>query len=250
MEIISWNLNGLISCVKNGSFRAITELGADVVCCQEIRTKQQMMVLEGYHHIWHASERDGYSGTLTMTKRSPENVIYGLGVEELDCEGRVLTVELPDLYVVNAYAPNSQKNLLRHQFRSEWDEAFRKFVCGLAEKKPVVAGGDFNVALTDIDIYPENLRQYWAQLGYASDERSNLETLMESGFTDAFRHLYPSQEGAYTWWSNRLKKRQENRGWRLDYFFLSDSIMPRLIGVGHLTGVMGSDHCPIMVELG
>lgn len=250
MEIISWNLNGLISCVKNGSFRAITELRADVVCCQEIRTKQQMMVLEGYRHIWHPSERDGYSGTLTMTRRSPENVIYGLGVEELDCEGRVLTVELPDLYVVNAYAPNSQKNLLRHQFRSEWDEAFREFVCGLAEKKPVVAGGDFNVAMTDIDIYPENLRQYWAQLGYASDERSNLETLMESGFTDAFRHLYPSQKGAYTWWSNRLKKRQENRGWRLDYFFLSESIMPRLIGVEHLTGVMGSDHCPIMVELG
>ena len=249
MKIISWNLNGLLSCVKHNSFQAIEALGADVVCCQEIRTKQQTQVMAGDQHFWNPSERDGYSGTLTMTRKAPICEIRGLGVEALDCEGRVVTLEFPKLFIVNAYAPNSQKNLQRHQFRTEWDEAFRGYVCSLAEEKPVVACGDFNVAMSDIDIYPENLRQYWAQMGYASDERSNLETLMESGFTDAFRYLYPDREGAYTWWSNRLKKREQNRGWRLDYFFLSDGLVSRLVDVAHLTDILGSDHCPILMEL-
>ena len=230
MRIISWNLNGLLSCVEHGSFRPISELAPDVMCCQEIRTKQQAEVLPGYQHFWNPSERDGYSGTLTMTRRSPLKVTAGLCVPELDAEGRVQIIEYPHLFIVNAYAPNSQKNLMRRQFRAQWDEAFRERVCELSEEKPVIACGDFNVTLSDIDIYPENLRQYWAQQGYASDERSNLETLMERGFTDAFRHLYPEATGTYTWWSNRRNKRDENRGWRLDYFFVSDGVLLHVQG--------------------
>lgn len=249
MRIISWNLNGLLSCVDHGSFQPILKLAPSIVCCQEIRTKQQMEVLPRYQHFWNPSERDGYSGTLAMTHEPPIQVINGLGTSDLDVEGRVQIIEYPDLYVVNAYAPNSQKNLMRHQFRTLWDAAFREKLCVLAEEKPVVACGDFNVTLVDIDIYPENLRQYWAQQGYASDERANLETLIECGFTDAFRHLYPDKTGAYTWWSNRRKKRDENRGWRLDFFFVSDGIMRRVRDVIHLTDITGSDHCPIMLEL-
>lgn len=248
-RIISWNLNGLQSCIKHNSFQPILDLTPDIVCCQEIRTKQQPEVIPGYQHFWNPSQRDGYSGTLTMTKHPPLNIIYGLGNEQLDNEGRVLTVELPDLFVVNAYAPNSQKNLLRHQFRTLWDNAFREFICELAEDKKVIACGDFNVAISDIDIYPENLRQYWAQLGYASDERANLETLIECGFVDAYRHLYPAATGSYTWWSNRLNKRNENRGWRLDYFFVITALQNRIHEVTHLTEIMGSDHCPILLEL-
>jgi len=184
-----------------------------------------------------------------MTKVSPLDIIYGLGIKALDSEGRVLTLEFPNMFIVNVYAPNSQKDLIRHQFRSEWDEAFRGFVCKLLDSKPVVTCGDFNVALADIDIYPENLRQYWAQLGYASDERSNLETLLECGFTDAFRYLYPDAVGAYTWWSNRLNKRRENRGWRLDYFFVPTENKSEIINVKHLIDIMGSDHCPIQLEI-
>ena len=249
MRIMSWNLNGIISCVQHNSFQALSPFTPDIVCCQGIRTKQQPQAFPGYYHFWNPGQRDGYSGTLTMTRESPLSIIYGLGDEDLDSEGRVLTVELPDIYIVNAYSPNSQKNLSRHHFRSRWDDAFRAFVCNLADIKPVVACGDFNVAMSDIDIYPENLRQYWALLGYASEERANLLTLCECGFTDAFRYLYPNKTGSYTWWSNRLKKRDENRGWRLDYFFVSDDIVNKINDVQHLTGILGSDHCPIMLEL-
>lgn len=249
MKMLSWNLNGLLSCIKHDSFHAIAGEEPDIICLQEIRTKQELEVLPGYRHYWNHSQRDGYSGTVTLTRDEPQRVVLGLGDEQLDAEGRVITVELSELYVVNCYAPNSQKNLIRHHYRMDWDDALRGFLCELAEDKPVVACGDFNVARADIDIYPENLRQYWAQQGYASDERSKLETLLEEGFTDAFRHLYPDRAGAYTWWSNRLKKRDENRGWRLDYFFLSDDILDTLKDVRHLVQVTGSDHCPIVLEL-
>lgn len=249
MKIISWNLNGLNSCLKNGSMLPLIELAPDVVCFQEIRTKQQPEVLPDYHHFWNPSQRDGYSGTLTISKQEPLRAIVGLGDEQLDYEGRVLTLEFPAFFVVNCYAPNSQANLRRHQFRLNWDAALHSFLAELRETKPVIACGDFNVARLDIDIFPENMHQYWAGQGYASDERSNLETLLESGFSDAFRVLYPDVVGSYTWWSNRLSKREENRGWRLDYFFITHDLLPRLIDVKHHSGIKGSDHCPVELEV-
>ena len=249
MKVISWNLNGLLSSVRNGAMIPLEALAPDVVCFQEIRTKQTTEVLPGYHHFWNPSQREGYSGTLSISKEKPLQVIWGLGNERLDQEGRVLTLEFPALFIVNCYAPNSQSNLVRHQFRLDWDTALRRFLCELIEKKPVVACGDFNVARLDIDIYPQNLRQYWASQGYASDERSNLETLLECGFHDAYRILYPDAEGSYTWWSNRKKKRSENRGWRLDYFLISDRLLPKLVDVRHHADLLGSDHCPIELVL-
>ena len=173
--------------------------------------------------------------------------MYGFnGVK--DTEGRIIVAELEGLYVVNAYVPNSQQNLQRHAYRMQWDEGFREFICSLKEEKPVIICGDFNVARTKLDIYPENMRQVWAEQGYASDERSNLETLIECGFTDAFRHLHPN-ERSYTWWSNRLNKRKQNRGWRLDYFLIDDDLLSNIRSVEHLHTILGSDHCPIVMEV-
>lgn len=249
MKVISWNLNGLLSCVKNNSFEPIIKQEPTVVCCQEIRTQQRVEVLPGYTHYWNPCLRDGYSGTLTMAKELPLAVEEGLGVPELDAEGRVLTLEFKPFFLVNAYVPNSQKNLQRQEFRREWDDAFRTYAERLLRKKPVIICGDFNVALREIDIFPENMREYWAQQGYESDERAALESLLDLGLVDAFRYLYPDTVGAYTWWSNRLQKRKENRGWRLDYFFLSNTLLPSVRDIKHLTEVQGSDHCPIMLEM-
>lgn len=249
MRILSWNLNGLLSCVKNHSFMPIADIAPDIICCQEIRTKQQMEVIPAYGHHWNPSERDGFHGTMSLSRREPLRVIKGIVDGEADEEGRVLTLEFPALFVVNTYVPNSQKNLRRRQYRVQWDEQFRWFINELHETKPVAICGDFNVAFSEIDVYPENLRQYWAQQGFISEEKSKMEALMEDGFADAFRLLYPNKERAYTWWSNRKQKRAENRGWRLDYFLVSEELVPYITDVQHLTEVMGSDHCPILLEL-
>lgn len=249
MKIISWNLNGLLSCVRNRSFEPIANLVPDVVCCQEIRTKQRMEVIQSYKHYWNPSERDGFHGTMSLTRSAPLRIIKGIEAMGGDEEGRVLTLELPGFFIVNTYVPNSQKNLRRRKFRAQWDEQFRLFINCLQAKKPVIICGDFNVAFSEIDVYPENLRQYWARQGFISEEKSNMDALMEDGFIDAFRLLYPDRERAYTWWSNRLQKRKENRGWRLDYFLVSEELAPHIVDVLHLTDIMGSDHCPILLEL-
>lgn len=248
MKVISWNLNGLLSSLKNGAFQPILDLAPDIVCLQEIRTHQEPFVLDGYRHIWNHCQRDGYAGTAILCREKPLRTLWGFDDADSDIEGRTLTIALKHCIVVNAYVPNSQQNLQRHAFRMEWDEQFRDYVCRLKEEKPVIICGDFNVARAELDIYPENLRQYWAEQGYASDERSNLETLIECGFTDAFRFLHP-EERSYTWWSNRLNKRSQNRGWRLDYFLVDDSLMPRVRSVEHLQSIYGSDHCPILLEV-
>lgn len=248
MKIISWNLNGLLSCVKNNCFDPINHLKPDVICLQEIRTQQEPEIIPGYYHFWHHSQRDGYSGTATLVRKKPYRAVYGFGGVFPDPEGRLLTVELDSMYVVNAYVPNSQKNLKRHAYRMEWDDALREYISQLYEEKPVIICGDFNVAREDIDVYEENLRQYWAEQGYASDERSNLEALLEMGFTDVYRHFYPNIR-SYTWWSNRLNKRSEDRGWRLDYFIVSDELLPDVINIRHLSDIFGSDHCPISIEV-
>ena len=247
MKIVSWNLNGLLSTLKNGVFKPVLESGPDVLCLQEIRTQQEPVITDGYFHIWNHCERDGYAGTAILSRTEPLRVLRGF-YGERDAEGRTLTAEFEPCFVVNAYVPNSQQNLQRHAYRMEWDEGFREYVCWLREEKPVILCGDFNVARDELDIYPENMRQYWAEQGYASDERSNMETLIECGFTDAFRELHPGIR-SYTWWSNRLNKRQQNRGWRLDYFLVDDELMEGVRSVEHLQAVMGSDHCPILLEI-
>lgn len=224
-------------------------MNPDVVCCQEIRTNEEITVLEGYYHYWNHAQKPKYSGTLIMTKEEPLSVITGLSTFFPDTEGRVISVELPKYYIVNIYAPMSAKKLERKQYRLEWDEALRDFISDLAESKPIIMCGDFNVARLDIDIYPENLHQYWERQGYTSDEADDLESLLEDGYSDAFRYLYPTLEGAYTWWSNRRNRRAAERGWRLDYFFLSNSLLPKLTDVIHHTDIIGSDHCPIELVL-
>ena len=248
MKIVSWNLNGLIACLKNNAFEPVVSLQADVICLQEIRTQEEPCILSGYHHYWNHGNREGYSGTAVLTKMTPVDVRNGFCGSFCDHEGRIQTVELPKLYIVNVYVPNSQKNLERHGYRMEWDAALLEYIRGLMARKPVILCGDFNVARDEIDIYPENMRQYWANLGYTSDERSNLEVLIESGLSDAYRALHPDTR-SYTWWSNRLDKRSEDRGWRLDYFFLSHNLMPLVERVEHLSKICGSDHCPILLAV-
>ncbi len=249
MQIISWNLNGLTSCVKNGSFKPIDDILPDAICCQEIRTKDQPVVIDGYHHFFNPAEEDKYSGTLLLTIEEPLDVQFGLGIEDFDREGRIITADMCDFYLVNTYVPNSQRNLERHYYRLDWDEAFREHMTGLVGKKPVIACGDFNVTLLPIDVFPENERQNAKEQEYASDERANMQILLEQGFVDAFRYLYPDAEHSYTWWSNRLNKRRENRGWRLDYFIVSEGLTERISDVIHHTDIYGSDHCPIELIL-
>ena len=248
MNIISWNLNGLLSCVKNHSFLPVEEMLPDIICLQEIRTQQEPIIIDGYNHYWNHSQRDGYSGTAILSLNKPKRIIYGFDGQHPDPEGRLMTLELDSLYIVNAYVPNSQKNLKRHAYRMEWDEYLHEYVSNLREDKPVLICGDFNVAREDIDVYEENLRQYWAEQGYASDERSNLEARLDMGFTDVFRYMYPNKR-SYTWWSNRLNKRGEDRGWRLDYFIAANELLPRIVDIRHLSEIPGSDHCPIEIEV-
>lgn len=248
MKILSWNLNGLLATMKNGDTGAIAPLDPDIVCFQEIRTSEEPIVLPGYHHFWHHAERKGYAGTAILLKEAPVSIHRGFKSEYPDNEGRLLTAELSKCYVVNAYVPNSQKNLKRQAYRMEWDEEFRGYVEELTQEKPVIICGDFNVARTSMDIFSENMRLYWAEQGYLSDERSNLEALIETGFVDVFRELYPTTR-SYTWWSNRLNKRDEDRGWRLDYFLVSDPLMPKVRRMEHLQDIHGSDHCPILLEV-
>lgn len=248
MKIISWNLNGLMATMKSNAIDSLRERKPDIICFQEIRTHQEPVILEGYTHFWNHCEREGYSGTAILTRIKPKRVLNGFLNDFPDSEGRLITMEFAGFYLINAYVPNSQKNLKRQAYRMEWDYALREHTLELMDDKPVVLCGDFNVARSELDIYAENMRQYWAEQGYASDERSNLETLLECGLCDVFRELHPDQR-SYTWWSNRLNKRHEDRGWRLDYFLVSEEVMDRNIYITHLSEILGSDHCPVELEV-
>ncbi|MBQ9606534.1 MAG: exodeoxyribonuclease III, partial [Lachnospiraceae bacterium] len=249
MRILSWNLNGLMAKIRNHNLEQLKHLEpVDIFCFQEIRTKERPVIFREYHHYWYpATEKKGYSGTMTMTMVKPDNVIYGLGVESLDKEGRVLTVDMGNFYVVNVYVPNSQRNPDREDYRREWDEAFRTFILSLMDEKAVIICGDFNATMSREDIYEENTRMDFAELGYMSDERAGLYTLIENGFTDAFRYLYPNARNPFTWWANRNNKRLEDKGWRLDYFFVSEEIVEKLDYVNIHQEILGSDHCPIVL---
>ena len=247
MRIISWNLNGLLSCVVNKSFLPIEEYNPDIFCCQEIRTKEEPIMIEGYNHIWNHAERDKYSGTAILTHVDPNDIVFGFGDDD-DVEGRLITLEYDDFYLVNAYVPNSQMNLKRKAYRLEWDSIFREYIENLMMDKSVIICGDFNVTRSEIDVFAENERALNQERGLISDERADLEELLNLGLIDVFRELNPD-ERSYTWWSNRLNRRSLNRGWRLDYFLVSDDLRDKIIDMKHLTDIEGSDHCPLMLEL-
>lgn len=249
MKIISWNLNGIASAVKDNVLAPVFGKKPDIICIQEIRTENEYQIANDYYHFWNHSGISRYSGTVTLTKEKPVDVTYGIPDSDLADEGRIITAELDDCFVVNTYAPRSQKDLTRHQYRLEWDAELREYARDLAYEKPVIMCGDFNVARLDIDIYPENMRMYFDRKGFVSDEISDIDKLLEEGFVDAFRELYPDLENSYTWWSNRLNKREQHRGWRLDYFFVSEEIADRITEVTHHNEIFGSDHCPIELEV-
>ena len=248
MKIVSWNLNGLIATMNNGALKVLEDEMPEIICFQEIRTHQQPVVMEGYHHYWNHSIRDGYSGTLVLSWDEPFRAFSGFLNGHEDDEGRLLTLEFEEYYLVNAYVPNSQQNFKRKAYRMEWDAAFREHIAELTEDKPVIICGDFNVARSELDIYEQNATRGSMETGFATDEQSDFETLLEQGLCDVFRELYPDVR-SYTWWSNRLNKRGENRGWRLDYFLVSEELMERVGDMVHETRIMGSDHCPIRLEV-
>ena len=248
-KLISWNVNGLRACVTKGFLDYFKEADADVFCLQETKLQagQIDLPLPGYHQYWNYAEKKGYSGTAMFTKEEPLSVSYGIGMEEHDKEGRVITAEFPDYYVVTCYTPNSQDGLARLPYRREWNSAFLVYLKKLEEKKPVVFCGDLNVAHREIDL--KNPKTNRKNAGFTDEEREDFTTLLNAGFIDTFRYFYPDAEGIYSWWSYRFKAREKNAGWRIDYFCVSESLKDRLESASIHTEVYGSDHCPVEVVL-
>lgn len=248
-KLISWNVNGLRACVGKGFLDFFHEIDADVFCIQESKLQEGQIELElpGYHQYWNYAGKKGYSGTAMFTRQEPLSVAYGMGIEAHDSEGRVITAEFEDYYVVTCYTPNSQEGLARLDYRMEWEDAFRGYLKGLEEKKPVVFCGDLNVAHKEIDL--KNPKTNRKNAGFTDEERGKFTQLLEAGFIDTFRYFYPDQEGIYSWWSYRFSARAKNAGWRIDYFCVSESLKDRLAGAAIHTEVMGSDHCPVELVL-
>ena len=249
MKFISWNVNGLRACATKGFADTFRELDADYFCLQETKVQagQINMEFDGYQSFWNYAEKKGYSGTAVYTRRQPLSVSYGLGIEEHDHEGRVITVEEKDFYLVTCYVPNSQDALRRLDYRMTWDDALRSYLGKLREKKGVIVCGDMNVAHEEIDI--KNPSSNHRSAGFTDEERGKFTTLLESGFTDTFRHLNPDLAGVYSWWSYRFRARERNAGCRIDYFLISNDLLPRLKGASIHTEIYGSDHCPVELDL-
>ncbi|SDY76376.1 exodeoxyribonuclease III [Tindallia californiensis] len=249
MKLISWNVNGLRACVKKGFMDYFDREKADVFCVQEtkLQPEQISLELEGYHQFWNSAEKKGYSGTAVFTKTEPLTVQYGLDMEAYDGEGRVITLEYNDYYLVNVYTPNSQRELTRLDFRMDWENVFREYLKSLEAKKPVILCGDLNVAHREIDL--KNPKTNRRNAGFTDEEREKMTTLLSSGFIDTFRHLYPDLEGAYTWWSYMRQARERNAGWRIDYFLVSESLKQKIKKAEIHSEVMGSDHCPVLLEI-
>ena len=247
MKFISWNVNGLRACCGKGFAEAFASLDADFFCLQETKMQpgQLDLAFEGYRSYWNSAEKKGYSGTAIFTRHEPLSVTYGLGLEPHDHEGRVITLEMPDFYLVTVYTPNSQDGLRRLDYRMEWDDAFRAYLQRLDAVKPVVVCGDLNVAHREIDL--KNPKTNRKNAGFTDEERAKFGQLLEAGFIDTFRHFYPDAEGVYSWWSYRFKAREKNAGWRIDYFLVSDRLQPRLRQAAIHNEVYGSDHCPVEV---
>ena len=249
MKLISWNVNGLRACVGKGFLEFFRIIGADAVCLQETKLQPHQIQLEtpGYRQYWNSAERKGYSGTAILTRMDPLTVSYGLGIPEHDTEGRVITCEFPAFYLVTVYTPNAQDGLRRIDYRMQWDDAFRDYLLALDRKKPVIVCGDMNVAHQEIDL--KNPGPNRGNAGFSDEEREKFSRLLVSGFTDTFRLLYPEQTGAYSWWSYRFHARENNAGWRIDYFLVSDRLRERVTAARILQDVYGSDHCPVELEL-
>ena len=249
MKLISWNVNGLRAAVEKGFLDFFKAADADIFCLQETKLQEGQIKLDlpGYHQYWNYAEKKGYSGTAIFCKEEPVSVTYGLGIDEHDHEGRVITAEFEDFYFVTVYTPNSQDGLKRLDYRMTWEDAFRAHLLKLAETKPVVAAGDMNVAHQEIDL--KNPKTNRKNAGFTDEERSKMSTLLDSGFVDTFRYFYPDAEGIYSLWSYRFKAREKNAGWRIDYFIASEGMKDRLAGAKIHTDVFGSDHCPVELEL-
>ena len=249
LRLVSWNVNGLRACVKKGFLDYFKEVDADMFCVQEIKLQEGQidLDLEGYYQYWNYAEKKGYSGTAIFTRDEPLSVRYGLGIEKHDNEGRVITLEFKDFYLVNVYTPNSQRELARLDYRMDWEDDFRKFLKELDSIKPVILCGDLNVAHKEIDLKnPTNNRR---NAGFTDEEREKMTQLLESGFIDTFRYFYPDKEDAYTWWSYITRARSRNAGWRIDYFIVSERLKNRLKDAQIHSQIMGSDHCPVVLEI-
>ena len=248
MKFISWNVNGLRACVGKGFEDIFAWLDADFVCLQETKLQAGQIELpfEGYQSYWDYAEKKGYSGTVIFTRHQPLSVAYGMGIEEHDHEGRVVTLEMDDFYLVNVYTPNSQDELKRLDYRMAWEEDFRRYLCQLDTKKPVIVCGDMNVAHEEIDL--KNPKTNHRNPGFTDEEREKFGKLLQNGFTDTFRHLHP-EEQTFSWWSYRFKAREKNIGWRIDYFLISNRLLPSLTSASIHTEIMGSDHCPVELIL-
>ena len=249
MKFISWNVNGLRACLQKGWQDFFDRENADFFCLQETKLQEGQIDLElpGYQQFWCYAEKKGYSGTAIFAKQAPLSVSYGLGVPELDTEGRLITLEYPDFYLLTCYTPNAQRELARIDHRLKWEEAFRQYLTKLDSKKPVILCGDLNVAHKEIDL--KNPASNRGSAGFSDEERGAFSALLENGFTDSFRHLNPDATGCYTWWSYMFKARQNNAGWRIDYFVVSDRLADRIAAAPIYSDVLGSDHCPVGLEL-
>lgn len=249
MKLISWNVNGLRACIKKGFMDFLASADADILCLQETKMQEGQEIIEtpGYHQFWCSAEKKGYSGTLTLTKENPLSVSYGIGIDIHDHEGRAITAEFNDFYLVNFYVPNSQDQLKRLAYRMQWEDDVRDYLSQLRKSKPVIVCGDMNVAAEEIDL--KNPKTNRKNAGFSDEEREKFRQLKASGFIDTFRYFYPDLEGVYSWWSYRFNARKNNAGWRIDYFLASEELESRLSDAKILTDVMGSDHCPVVLEL-
>ena len=249
MKFISWNVNGLRACMQKGFLDFFQEIDADIFCLQETKLQEGQIDLNlpGYHQYWNYAEKKGYSGTAIFTKAEPLQVTYGIGVEEHDHEGRVITAEYPEFYFVTVYVPNAQQELKRLDYRMQWEVDFLAYLKKLEEKKPVIYAGDLNVAHQEIDL--KNPKTNRKNAGFSDEEREKMTELLNAGFTDTFRYFYPDAEGIYSWWSYRFKAREKNAGWRIDYFITSKRLDSSLPGAAIHTDVFGSDHCPVELTI-
>ena len=248
-KMISWNVNGLRACLGKGFLEYLKETDADIFCIQESKLQEGQVDLDlpGYHQYWNYAEKKGYSGTAIFAKNKALSVSYGIGIEEHDKEGRVITLEYDNFYLVTCYTPNSQNELKRLPYRMQWEDDFREYLKTLDAKKPVVLCGDLNVAHNEIDL--KNPKTNRKNAGFSDEERAKMTELLGSGFTDTFRYFYPDAEGIYSWWSYRFKAREKNAGWRIDYFITSKRINDKLKKAAIHTDVLGSDHCPVEVDI-
>jgi len=249
MKLISWNVNGIRACVQKGFLDFFKELDADVFCIQESKMQEGQLELdlEGYHQYWNYAEKKGYSGTAIFTKQEPISVQYGIGVDEHDHEGRVITLEFEDFYMVTVYTPNSQDELKRLDYRMQWETDFLAYLKKLEDKKGVIFCGDLNVAHKEIDL--KNPKTNRKNAGFTDEERAKFDEVLNAGFIDTFRYFYPDVENIYSWWSYRFSARAKNAGWRIDYFCVSECLKDRLLDAKILTDVLGSDHCPVELDL-